>query len=85
MNIIRFSPRWKEELVATSDEGKLVFELTMGKYHVYFPDKTLWQASVPGWAIDKWELYHEQCSRWCNQNNIPFTVAHNTFVYEEKN
>ncbi len=84
MTIIRFSPRWKEELVAASDEGTLIFELTMGKYHVYFPDQQKWLASVPAWAKDKWELYHDQCRRWCEQNRIPFTVAENTFVYEEK-
>lgn len=33
---IKFSPRWREELVATCDEGVLIFEFTMGKNHVYF-------------------------------------------------
>jgi|GEM_PF-1300056 len=84
MGNISFNPRWREELVATSDEGKLVFEITMGELHVYFPGKKKWKEAVPGWAKDKREIYLDACERWCSQNNIPLSVANNTFFYEEK-
>ena len=71
-------------MVASSEEGVLVFELTMGKYHVYFPSKSKWLESVPDWAKEKWEIYLEACKVWCDQNNIPISVVDNGLVYEEK-
>ena len=50
MNQIKFNPRWKEELVAVSDEGVLILEIAMGTLHVYFPDKQKGLVSVPGWV-----------------------------------
>ena len=85
MSIIKFNPRWKEELVATSEEGSLVFELTMGKYRVYFPSENAWSTSVPNWAKDKWETYLKECEKWCVENNIPITIVDNGVVYEDKN
>jgi hypothetical protein len=80
---IRFSPRWKEELVAESAEGTLVFEFTMGVQHVYFPSKTLWQKEVPAWAQPRWEEYLAQCTEWCSRNHVPISVVDNTFVYQQ--
>ena len=85
MSFIHFAPRWREELVATSAEGKLIFELTMGEMHVYFPDEKRWETLVPAWAKDKRQHYLDACSDWCRQNNIPVSIVENTFVYEEKN
>ena len=70
MTTITFKPRWREELEAITAEGTLIFELTMGEYHVYFPDKKGWLKSVPEWAKDKWEIYSSACSDWCRQNKI---------------
>lgn len=84
MSMIHFNPRWREELVATSENGILIFELTMGTYHVYFPTEAKWRESVPEWAKSQWELYLNQCQQWCVQNNIPLTVVENALVYEEK-
>ncbi|MGB4772668.1 MAG: hypothetical protein WBP58_14470 [Chitinophagaceae bacterium] len=84
MDIIRFQPRWKEEIVATSRRGKLVFEMTMGIDHVYFPSQVLWEKNAPEWAKPMWEEYMNACIRWCNNNSIPFTLADNTFMYEER-
>ena len=81
---IQFEPRWREELVATSSEGKLVFELTMGKLKVCFPDKSLWDESVPAWATSKWEIYLDACKKWCEGKDIPLTIVKNTFVYDIK-
>lgn len=84
MNPIYFTVRWREELVASSDLGTLVFELTMGKYHVYFPDQSQWQKSVPAWAANLWQHYYTQCSQWCAANKIPITITPDALVYEEK-
>lgn len=82
--MIHFTPRWREELVATSNEGKLIFELTMGTYHLYFPDLATWKKSVPEWAKDKWEYYEQECTKWCEQQRIPISIVDNALVYEEK-
>jgi len=81
---IEFTPRWKEELVAKSQEGTLIFELTMGKDHVYFPSHIKWMDSAPEWAKDKWKEYFDGCSKWCSANNIPISVVENGWMYEEK-
>lgn len=84
MTPIHFEPRWKEELVASSSEGTLVFEFTMGEYHVYFPSQRAWLASVPEWAKPQWQHYFDQCSNWCKANRVPITVKDNGYVYELK-
>ena len=83
-NTIRFNPRWKEELVASSADGVLIFELTMGALHVYFPDPPRWKAAAPPWAKDKWKIYHDACTEWCRQNKIPISVVDNAYLFEEK-
>ena len=84
MSKIYFTPRWREELVAESDEGILIFELMMGTLHVYFPDEQRWLTSVPDWAKEKWGIYHQACKDWCVSNHIPFSIVDNAIVYEEK-
>lgn len=84
MSHISFEPRWREELVASGGEASLVFELTMGSLHVYFPDKEKWQKSVPAWATDRWDEYHNACINWCKANRIPLSVVEDALVYEEK-
>lgn len=81
---IEFVPRWREELVATCDEGVLIFELTMGKNHVYFPTESIWLNSVPHWAKNKWKIFFDACASWCSANNIPISMVDNALVYEEK-
>lgn len=84
MTIIDFKPRWREELVARSSEGILIFELTMGQYHVYFPTLERWESTVPAWAKGKWQVYQDQCALWCKGNRIPLTITDDAYVYEEK-
>jgi hypothetical protein len=84
MQEIKFNPRWKEELVATSQEGVLIFEITMGKLHVYFPDETRWKNQVPEWAKMKWKIYLDACEKWCLVNTIPMDIVPDAHVYEEK-
>jgi hypothetical protein len=84
MGQIKFNPRWREELVAASDEGVLILEIAMGTLHVYFPDEAKWLASAPGWAREKWQIYLDACAIWCKENRIPISIVNNTFMYEEK-
>lgn len=81
MQAIKWQPRWREELVATAEHGRLVFELTMGSLHVYFPDEPTWQRSVPVWATARYEQYRSSCEHWCAGQGIPFTVVDNALVY----
>jgi hypothetical protein len=80
---IEFKPRWREELEAISPEGKLVFEFTIGRFHVYFPDQLRWRALAPAWAKDQWQTYYSACQRWCHQNRYPITVVADANFYEE--
>jgi hypothetical protein len=83
VSALRFSPRWREEIVATSSEGKLVFEFTMGKEHVYFPDEARWAAQAPAWARGQWQQYRDECEKWCRANRVPFTLTGDAHMYEE--
>jgi len=83
IEIIDFSIRWKEELVAKTQFGSLIFEFTMGENHVYFPSKELWINNCPDWAKDKWETYYDACNRWCKSKHNPISIAENTFFYSE--
>lgn len=84
MNNIEFNPRWREELEAISPEGKLIFELTMGRRHVYFPDQARWLALAPEWAKDRWQLYVEACQDWCRKERIPISFVGDAHLYEER-
>lgn len=80
MGKISFAGRWREELVATSDEGILVFEFA-GARHVYFPTEERWKAQVPGWAQDKWEEYRSACIQWCAKDRIAISFVEDAHVY----
>ena len=84
MGQIKFNPRWREELVAASDQGVLILEIAMGTLHVYFPDEAVWSVSAPDWAKGNRQDYLDACTNWCQENRIPISVVNNTFMYEEK-
>lgn len=64
-----FSPRWKEELVCTSPEGRrLVFEHPMGVPSVYFPTEASWAREAPEWAKDKRGEILEALRAWCGSS-----------------
>lgn len=84
MSGIEFRPRWREELEAISPEGKLIFELTMGQMHVYFPDEARWQALAPEWAQGQWSRYVEACQSWCASNGIPLSIVPDAHFSEER-
>ena len=84
MHNIGLTIRWKEELVASSAEASLVFEITMGTLHVYFPDENRWKNHVLDWAKMKWNIYLEAAREWRRQSNIPISVVPDAYVYEQK-
>ena len=61
--------------------GILIFELSMGTLHVYFPDEEKWSASVPDWAKEKWQVYLDACTDWCKENRIPISIVNLTITY----
>lgn len=83
MSEISFKPRWREELVASSADGALVFEMTFGQYHVYFPTQARWETQVPDWARPRWSEYHDACQRWCAEQRIPFTLVDDAHVTQD--
>lgn len=82
---IIFKRRWREELEAITDEGKLIFEFTIGRFHVYFPTQERWIAQVPLWARDRWEEYKNACEAWCQRERTPISFVNDAHVYYEKN
>jgi hypothetical protein len=84
MHTITFRTRWREELEAISDEGKLIFEFTVGRFQVYFPDHQRWLAIAPEWAKGKWEFYKTACENWCRENKFPMSLTNDAHVYEER-
>ncbi|MBP6343970.1 MAG: hypothetical protein KA403_08555 [Candidatus Omnitrophica bacterium] len=83
MGKISFTGRWREELVATSDEGVLIFEFP-GHKEVYMPMAECWKDQVPAWAKDKWEEYKTACSEWCAKERLKIFFVHDSYVSEEK-
>ncbi len=83
-NGITLRGRWREELEAVSPEGTLVFEFTMGKEHVYFPDEKAWAAQAPTWARNKRETYLNACEAWCKEYRYPISIVPDAHMYEEK-
>lgn len=84
MDEIKFNPRWREELVATGERGTLIFEITMGTLHVYFPSLERWLLKAPLWAKEHLEKYENSCRKYCEQNKIPFTITDDAQFYEER-
>ena len=81
---ITFRQRWREELEAISEEGVLVFEMTIAGFHVYFPTQNRWEAQVPPWAKPRWEEYKSACEAWCKQQRVPITFVDDANVTFEK-
>ncbi len=84
MDSIEINARWREEVVASSLEGKLVFEFTMGHEHLYFPNEVRWLELAPAWAKNKWQIYRVACQQWCQQYRYPISIVSDTHFYEEK-
>jgi len=84
VNPITINSRWREEIVAASDAGKLVFEFTIGRFNVYFPDEANWQAAAPTWAKDMRPQFLEACELWCKKQRYPISVVGGAQFYEER-
>ncbi|MFN8581645.1 MAG: hypothetical protein U0163_11805 [Gemmatimonadaceae bacterium] len=75
--------RWREELEAIAHGHKLVFEMTIAGFHVYFPSEGRWNEVVPTWAQPRWEEYRDACVAWCQQQRIPISFVDDANVSVE--
>jgi hypothetical protein len=67
-------PRWKEQLVWDDGETRLVFELTMGVEHVYFPTRQAWDRQVPDRVKHRYDEVLADIEAWCRKSKTPLTV-----------
>ncbi len=72
--------RWKEELVCKGAEGSLVFEMTMGVPHVYFPTPEKWLTEAPAWAKGKRDEILEAIDAFCKRSGVPLTIDDKAWV-----
>ena len=83
MTDITFQPKWKEELVCTSDAGSFTLVMTMGVLTVYFPDAETFSHEAPQWAQGEWDTIHTALSDWCKTNSIPLVVDDESKIYTD--
>lgn len=83
-NGITLRGRWREELEAVCADGTLIFEFTMGKEHLYFPDEKAWAAQAPDWARDSRAAFLDACEAWCREYRYPISIVPDTHIYEER-
>lgn len=83
MSEIEFRQRWREELEAVAYGRTLVFELTIGRWHLYFPSEERWAQIAPEWAKPRWAEYHEAAAAWCKARRFPMTVVDDAHMSEE--
>lgn len=78
--IWRFTPRWKEELVCTSSDGRLVVDMAMGQPNVYFPTDEAWARQAPDWARDRRAELLAELERWCLAQGVRLTVDDSAWI-----
>lgn len=83
MSSIEFRMRWREELEAIAYGRKLVFEMTIAGFQVYFPSEQRWREVAPEWARPRWREYHDACMAWCRTQRIPLTLVDDAHVGDE--
>ncbi len=76
-----FQPRWKEELVVTTERGAFVLELTMGVPHVFLPTEDEWRRRAPYWAAGLWPVLQFELRDWCRQHDVRFEIEPSADVY----
>lgn len=81
MNIFKFHPRWKEELVVTGPGGSFILELPMGILSAYLPTESAWQQKAPGWAKDLYPTLKQELEMWCKENKAQFVIDESAGVY----
>lgn len=81
MNMFKFEPRWKEELVVTGPGGAFVLELPMGVLSAYLPTQSVWERKAPTWAKDLWPQLKQELEAWCVKNKAQFIVDETAGVY----
>ena len=81
MNVFKFQPRWKEELVVTGPGGSFILELPMGILSAYLPTEQVWERKAPSWAKDLWPDLKKELEVWCKENKAEFVIDETAAVY----
>ncbi len=75
-----FEPRWKEELLCSCADGKLVLELAMGILTVYLPPIEKWERVVPPWARGRYQELERDLRAWSRAQAIPMVIDESAHV-----
>ena len=75
-----FKPRWKEELVVSSNNGSFVLDLPMGVLSAYLPTQDIWYEIAPMWAKDSWPELRRELEAWCKENNAKLIIDATAYV-----
>jgi hypothetical protein len=67
-------PKWKEQLVWEDGPTRLIFELTMGADHVYFPTREAWDRQVADAVRPRYDEVLADIETWCRKKKTPLTV-----------
>jgi hypothetical protein len=75
-----FSMRWKEELVCDTPWATFVVEITMGSFHIYFPDEEKWKKTVIPEMADRWGEVTRALNDWAKAQNIPVSCVSDAWL-----
>ena len=84
MGKIKFTPKWKEELIGTCEDYSFTIEVTMGEFTAYFPSEQKWKETVPEWAQGERKTILEELKLWGKENNVPVATDDSAWIYFEK-
>ena len=76
-----FAPRWKEEIVVTTNGGSFVLPFWMGRPTAELPSKERWPTVAPDFARDDWDALHEALEQWCQGNRARLEISGNGQVW----
>ena len=83
MDVFRFSPRWKEELVVSGPGGSFILELPMGVLTAYLPTEEAFRVRAPEWARELWPQLRRELEAWCKANAAGFVIDATAAVWNE--
>ena len=78
-----FRPRWKEELVCTSDGGSFIIDMPWGIVTVYAPTRAAWEEQAQPWDINHYDTFIDELERWWRQINFPLAIVDDAWMTPE--
>lgn len=76
-----FAPRWKEEIVVTTNGGSFVLPFWMGSPTVELPTKERWPTVAPDFARDHWDALHKALEQWCRGSGAALEISGHSPVW----